>query len=208
MGAFWISPDGRTWTRIADDAPGTGLTGVARGSFGYVAVGGGDDDSCAVCYDAGPPIWSSSDGATWRLEGPEAVTPRGDGWAWAMTTTVDGRIVAVGQGGTHGDLPGPLVWTSGDGQHWAAHPIRDQRSGGTLLAVTRLASGGLVAVGYGAIWGSPDGIAWTVLAVLPTSRSDPPLRSVACGPDRCVAAGWDISWDGLALWVGPARATP
>jgi len=56
--AIWSSPDGSTWTRIADMPENLYLWNVQQAPDGtLLAMGDGPD---------GPALWSSSDGTTWR----------------------------------------------------------------------------------------------------------------------------------------------
>ena len=56
--AVWTSPDGKTWTRVADDPAfaGAAMYGVTGGSAGLAAVGFGGSSAA---------IWTSPDGLTW-----------------------------------------------------------------------------------------------------------------------------------------------
>jgi hypothetical protein len=87
--AAWTSPDGFTWTRIADDVTARSfMTGVTAGGPGLVAVGLGS---------SGVTAWTSVDGTTWsQAPGDDAVFGSyPDDWIYDVTVGGPG-LVAVG----------------------------------------------------------------------------------------------------------------
>ncbi|RDI67530.1 hypothetical protein [Nocardia pseudobrasiliensis] len=79
--AVWLSRDGRTWQRSAEDpalssAPGeqTGAAGVATGPAGFVIAGNTLRDGVLI-----PLVWTSPDGRAWQrreLSGAAAIATR------------------------------------------------------------------------------------------------------------------------------------
>ena len=103
--AVWISDDGLTWARVADDEntfSGDGhqdMTAVAAGVFGFVAVG---------TYGEAVAVWTSLDGLTWtRVPYDDAVF--GGGGDNGITSVVAGGpgLIAVG---SDGDDAAVWVW--------------------------------------------------------------------------------------------------
>ena len=96
--AAWTSPDGVTWTRIADDVTVRSfMTGVTAGGPGLVAVGLDSSGATAV--------WTSVDGITWsQVPDDNAAFGRYPDWTYDVTVGGPG-LVTVGNAG--GD---PAVW--------------------------------------------------------------------------------------------------
>ncbi len=96
--AAWTSPDGVTWTRIADDVTARSfMTGVTAGGPGLVAVGLDLSGSTAV--------WTSVDGITWS-QAPHDDAVFGSYPDWISDVTVGGPgLVAVG-----GNSDDAAVW--------------------------------------------------------------------------------------------------
>ena len=96
--AAWTSPDGVTWSRIADDVTARSfMTGVTAGGPGLVAVGLGSSGAAAVL--------TSVDGITWS-QAPDDDAVFGSYPDWIYDVTVGGPgLVAVGNAGGH-----PAVW--------------------------------------------------------------------------------------------------
>ena len=124
--AFWTSKDAHTWKQVDGEAsvfgapgPGVGVTSVAEGPAGYVAVGFQGTSTIVNGL-----VWQSKDGATWTR-----VTTSPGIFGDATTTKVplsvvygDGKFVVVG---LHEDANSdprdtPLEWTSRDGKEWKA----------------------------------------------------------------------------------------
>ena len=136
-----FSPDGTNWTA----ATGLGLDGYG-GLFG-VAYGGGD--FMAVGFDG--YNYHSSDGMSWM----EGTYPAGGGYgdangvAYGLINGIPG-FVAVG------DEAFPTTTDFGDAWTIAEPPRTTSFFGVTWNSV----SGEFVAVGYGVILNSPDGVNW------------------------------------------------
>jgi len=186
-GTLASSPDGVTWTALANPAPAADLYGVALGGSGTAAAVG-----------AGGVIVSTTDGAAWTAD----VSPVGSSLL-ALASNGSGAYVGVGVGGAvvHGSAgswnsgaSGTLndlravtygnsmfvavgaagtVLTSTDGG--ASWTTRTSGTGAALLAVTygtdaSSGSGVFVAAGAGGVLlTSPDGLSWTAQTPLPVT---------------------------------------
>lgn len=175
--AIWTSPDGRTWTLLADeDAPprGTRLRNIVAGATGFLATATfenasqGSEGTPRQPVTAG--IWRSADAVHWEpipgtKLGINDISPLADGF------------VAVGSGEAD-HAAHAIAWRSADGQTWtdAALPPPPGLPAGTPVLVERVVSGpaGLLAFGereddFSTVaWASPDGAAWTSLDLTPT----------------------------------------
>ena len=110
--AAWTSPDGRTWTRVADQAAlrqGVMRKLTAAGGLGLVAVGNSADSTRAV-------VWRSTDGMDWTVA-PDAPSLDNFGLGIEMHDVAwDGtRLVAVGHRLFGTQYPTGVVWVSTDG---------------------------------------------------------------------------------------------
>jgi hypothetical protein len=131
-GYCMTSPDGITWTKVAD-IPYGGLSAVCYGNGLFVAVGGNK------CF-------TSPDGITWT----ERISPTVD--SWYCVCYDNGLFVAASYSGGH-------VMTSSDGTNWIARDCPNYYwysvcyGNGLFVAVSNDASGKVMT--------SPDGITWT-----------------------------------------------
>ena len=208
---LWISPDGVTWTPIADASPFAGATisAIADGPAGLVAVG-----------DTGwnaPAIWVSGTGATWtRLELGAAFaqahlsTVRAAGPGYVVGGGTGSQQVSV-TGGPDGTVPTTAAaWWSADGRTWTKASVEGPGSGGSNLAMIYAGSEGLVAVGAtsdgrdSAAWTSPDGRTWVPIAAsvsgaAPGAASLPSYTLADDGTHILAVA--DTSQPLLSYWV-------
>jgi serine/threonine-protein kinase len=200
--AVWTSGDGLSWTR-ADTRDFVGpeaqeADGVAEIAGSPVAVGsetlGGDQDAA---------VWLL-DGTTWFQVHSESL--RGQGNQRINEVVTEGpRLVAVGIDDASGSEDA-AVWTSADGEEWGRAPSDPSVFGGDgnqgMYGVA-VVGNELVAVGTdgstdrldGAIWTSPDGIAWTRLrspsvAALGGLGQQYLIEILAFG-EGAVALGWE-----------------
>ncbi len=169
--AIWTSSDGRTWTRLANEAApplGTRLRSVAAGTEEYLAAAAfehaqGIEDTPRQPVTSG--IWRSNDAIHWE---PIPGTPLG---VAQIVHTSDG-FLAIGSSDT-GDVAHPLSWRSADGRSWTSVEVPSPNGlpEGTSAYGQRLVSGaaGLLAFGERADdfstvgWSSTGGTAWTPL---------------------------------------------
>ncbi len=186
--AFWISPDGRDWRRVADagafaGARATSIAAAADGST-LVALGIAGDATTAT----GAVAWRSTDGGTWqRVAGEEALA----GIVLHSIAAGPDGFVAVGS-----DLAATraVAIRSADGMAWARTPdapalanfglkieMRDIAwtgssyvAGGHLLFGTQYPSA--------VIWTSGTGEAWTREADVPAFAQGKVQGVVAGGP--------------------------
>lgn len=163
---FWRSPDGATWTPVADDpafdgAEVTAISPVADGWLALGRLGTGQRTTGSVA-------WRSPDGERWtRIDDPDLAR----GWVRSVARAGDGSLVAVG---SQPDEIGAYAWRSTDeGRTWALAPEEPSRTyaGGkgkarmmdvTVTPTGLLAVGNVVDVqfGTGESWITTDGIHW------------------------------------------------
>ncbi|MFV2172851.1 hypothetical protein ACFHW2_33990 [Actinomadura sp. LOL_016] len=174
--AVWSSPDGAAWARAKVPAVPGGLSDVAHGGHGWIAVGRAGEAPLAL---------RSSDGVAWR----RAAFPAGHPVAVA---TGPAGYVAVGTG---------VAWRSSDLEEW-----RGARIDGAPADVTATAHGYVAVGGRGkapAAWTSADGAAWRPVR-LPAGLNGP-LSGVAALGGVVVAVGPGVpplvSADGGATWT-------
>ena len=168
----WRSPDGVSWTRVANDEAVFGGTdsqimlAVTAGGPGLVAVGwdqsGGESDGA---------VWTSPDGISWtRIPHDEALFG-GAGRQTIYSVVAGGPgLVAVGADESGGD-DDAVVWTSADGLMWERVADPDGVFGGAgeqrMIAVYPEGSP-LIATGVAGVnvdhdalvWISGDGTSW------------------------------------------------
>jgi len=132
VAAVWTSPDGTTWTRVADESAlahsGENVTGwatmfdVTATESGLVAVGRDVWDTVSGGgFNEGAAVWLSDDGMSWRRVAHGVYTGRSD-MAAVIATNGDDLVAAGGMllYVTAG------AWTSPDGGNtWIEHPYED-----------------------------------------------------------------------------------
>jgi hypothetical protein len=186
------------WNRVA--FPGTGISSIATGGPGLVAVGvdGGDDGTAA-----GGAIWTSSDGRAWDRVQQEFLN------AFSDVTTGGPGLVAVGSqpdpgpGGPGDEAP---VWTSTNGTSWIESPADPIFAGAWLQSVVE-GGPGLVAVGYNQdglhAWYSADGIAWELASVPPLSDGALSGGDAWSGMDVAASDGRLVALGQVEIGIGP-----
>ena len=118
-----VPPDARTawtgiaWRKLAPDDPLAQVRSVVRWRGGFVALGA----RIATGETSRTPVWSSTDGRTWRPLDIEVFGP--DTVLLGVGETADGLAAVTLHGGLDGTSAAPLEsWTSPDGATWTAHP--------------------------------------------------------------------------------------
>jgi hypothetical protein len=182
----WTSSDGLHWTRVPDQPSlrHGAMTGVARMSSGFVAVGSVTGRAAA---------WTSTNGSTWTAVPDEAtfqpLPGTGTGpefWAEMSGVAVGhGVVVGVGGDGARGGGGGSArAWWSADGRSWT-EATGDRFAGGQIFGVTATPEG-FLATGpsgeqscLGGIWASTDGRAWQCVASDPAFADFGPYAATA-----------------------------
>lgn len=217
---LWTSPDGVTWTRIADVSmfAGATISAVTYGPQGLLAVGDTGWDK--------PAIWVSDTGAAWKPISLLATT-----FAHAhfsdVRTTASGYVLAGGIGGQPplggGVLPESTAvaaaWWSPDGRTWTQAPVERAGGLGTSLGHISVGAHGFVAVGSesggkrASAWISNDGRSWRPVALLyagapSAAPGQPTLPSMSVCDDGAHLVGLDVNDQlVLRLWISSDGVT-
>ena len=162
--SLWFSTNGIAWLEM----PPTGLESndtwlqVTPTSHGFLLVADGNGSR-----HASAPAVFTADGGTWvEVNG-------GPGSAWPLMAALDDRLVAIDRDPVS-DVP--RVWIAtigGESLDWVAESSASATFAGTVPAVMVSDSQRLVAIGWDRetedlrAWSSPDGAAWTPLALPP-----------------------------------------
>jgi hypothetical protein len=229
LAAVWVSPDGRSWSRISDDtgafsvAEGQMMSDVTAGGPGLVAVGSVETTASAV--------WTSPDGLVWNaVQDPEALSEPGAPPMGRVATGGPG-LIATGAMCSSGPDDEPCTWTGGvwtspDGTDWTRRTADEVGGeapmmndlvtvGSSVIAVGSAPPESGQAVGFrsvGAAWTSSDGIAWQRVPDDEVFRGADrvELRSVAASEAGLVAVGALITvpddgpWSSTAaVWTSP-----
>lgn len=153
---------GISWRKLAPGDPLRLIQSVLPWRGGYVATGA----PVPVGQAATTPVWISSDGASWRLLGPDVFGPTAI--VLGVAETAGGVVALTLRGGPNGAMALPLTsWTSPDGSSWTAHdgPLLPVQPGCDDCGVpapvfVSSASGLLVVTETGQMAISGDGVAW------------------------------------------------
>ncbi|MEN8114495.1 MAG: hypothetical protein ABFS21_08910 [Actinomycetota bacterium] len=227
-GVIFMSDDGLTWTRVAEEDPalttGTALMyGITEGGPGLVAGGMSCEDSEFPCL-AGPypTIWTSVDGSAWTRTQIEQGSDYG---AVSDVLATDHGIVAVGniEGPTPDghSLSRPAVWQSQNGVEWSrvwqgvAVIDVDFMDGPSVNALAQAESGRYIGVGsafdeggesVAAVWFSDNAVDWERIdPESPAFKSEHGndaimLDAVPSRHDGFIAVGSDAGVQ-AAVWV-------
>ena len=207
----WTSPDGISWTRVADDENVFGdalMADVTVGGPGFVAVGSTNRHDGR---DAA--VWTSVDGISWsRVAHDESVFGGENKQSMNSVAAGGPGLVAVGYDGTHSwdnPLGSAAVWTSVDGLVWSRVHHDESVFGYNTAMVSVTAGGpGVVAVGYAfncsPVWTSVDGLVWSRVPHDVPGACNRPMRSVIADGEHLVAVGHDASsWSSVdgVTWI-------
>jgi hypothetical protein len=203
--AIWHRDPNGTWALASASQPavyavsGTeGLTGIAHGKAGWIAVGGTPSGSTQR-----PIVLTSADGVTWHAL-PQADLGGGGLAVHAVAAGPDGYAV-VGQQ-VSGDRQFAAMWWSTDLVHWT-RANNGNLYGGTaasdVYAVTATPTG-FVAVGShgddAAIWTTTTGLSWITEAFQPPAGGTTAiLHAAAAIGSTVVTAGNSTTKTGTAI---------
>lgn len=184
--AVWRSEDGQRWSVIQDAV--TGAASAEKGSLTLVAYHDGlllfgiVSGELAVWHSDDASVWTSVASPTFKVPGRLLTVPG--------VAVDDARVVVLGGVSTpdnpRGCETGPCpnvtaVWRSEDGMNWRRATARTRQgrpleSGdGEPMMLERLFVGpsGFVTIGEGdTLLGSPGGVRWTEVGVLPPGIGD------------------------------------
>lgn len=205
-GRIWTSRDGSNWTeRFAKKGPvnfcWTGSEGIfltLRGAFTTSDFIEWREDYRTVARDVhwNGALWAED---LWIITGSKgALATSSDGFNWTLRPTgTDATLYSCAWSGFRYVITGSygMLLTSEDGKVWTQRPLPTTR---TLLSVAWSGSQ-FIAVGPAGAYGSPDGIAWTLL----NTASD--FMEVIWTGKEFAAAKWGavmtsadgVTWSGL-----------
>lgn len=207
---FWTSPDGATWTAVANDEPAFAnaeVRAITPSDDGYVAVGvvgTAQEHTAAVA-------WLSADGSRWtRIDDPSFA----DGVAVAVTRAPGGGLVAVGSDVQRRNA---VAWSSPDGRGWTRAPDEPSRqhSGGFAWMTDVTAIGDeLIGVGdYQGLqrgtatsWVSRDGTHWERARSAPVQEQGEFYAITPGGPGAIVVGSFGAPDSYVpTIWLSPSR---
>jgi hypothetical protein len=172
------------------DVPGDeGLTSIAHGPAGWIAVGG-----TASGPSRGPVVLASADGTTWHSISGTAEFSGAGLRTTAVAASGHGYVVAGQQ--VSGNRAFAALWWSPDLKHWVQTPNGglDGRLAPSGLDAVTAANGGFIAIGTHenapAIWVSGTGQTWGQgTFTLPGAATSGSLHLIAVSGNRIVTAG-------------------
>jgi hypothetical protein len=192
---LWLSPDGLTFqpldaSAFAGGVPAgqlVGMTGLAKGPAGYVAVGeqAPPMSESTKAEVPSPLVWRSADGLHWSRLSPKGLPHRG---IRSIAATSTGYVVALEWMGA--DTVMSPAYTSTDGESWQATSVVATdivAHGGHVVAVTRDQA---VAV-------SDDGANWTTLH--PAKQ----ILTVVAGPGGFIGITYDQATTHMGVISSP-----
>ena len=184
--------DGDTFTKSTIKAPkGKGLAfgRIAASPTGSVVVSASDGDVM-------PYLWSSPDGetftpATFPFDGQQFTEIK------ALAAAPSGLVMVA-------DLDGAYAsFTSTDGQAWTETSTFGTIHPDSIVALPGSSGGGLLMVGNGVLYTSPDGVTWTST---PTPELEGMLSTTTAAalPDGRIVLAVDVLDDTAKLGHSPA----
>ena len=214
-GGAWTSPDGRTWTPATVEGSEPGMSEVAAGAGGYVAIG----ESVPRDAQGSGLIWQSADGLDWRIvgSGPQFdLGPCIEGCP-SMTDVAGGPAGFVAIGYRTGGAQ--VAWSSSDGQRWETVPVKtfdvaesDVHLSGVAAGPSGFVIAGAIRAAGGtterpAFWVSPDGHAWTRTGPDQASTPSAAPFAVVAGGQGFVAVGGCRDGTCAIAWTSPDGLT-
>lgn len=199
----WWSADGEDWApvdrAIFDAAPNARLYTTAAVVVGgrFVLVGG-----CRGCET----VWSSTDGRAWSLDATLSATPDPFPADLDIDLATDGRRVLIVEDACQ-QACGTGIWSSADGRTgwtFGSDLLLISQPRVTFAANTFFLAGETAPNGL-RVFGSPDGITWTVASRRPPLGPCGFSGFVGAG-DRLLLIGGDEGC-GSGIWVSRAPGT-
>ena len=207
---FWTSPDGATWTPVADDPAAFAnaeVRSITRLADGFVAVGVVGTAQRAT----GAVAWTSPDGRAWtRVDDPAFA----DGVAVSVVVAPFGGLVAVG---SDVDRREATAWTSPDGRTWTKAPSEASRQhGGGFAWMTDVTTIGDQVIAIGDVqglqrgtaesWVSRDGLTWEQSRTSPVQEQGE-MYAISAGGPGAIAVGSFGAPDSYVpiVWLTPGR---
>jgi hypothetical protein len=217
VAAVWLSPDGRSWSRVGSDSVFTDseMRDVVWFSANelFVAVGHHVSEGA---------VWLSSVGSSWTRV---ALLPTDPAGGIEIESVIPARsgLVAVGREWLGEGASIPAVWTSTDARSWKRMDVDlsslDPDHENAMVDVVDHGSG-LLAVGLAgsspstyepAMWQSAEGEAWQRVKIEDEDARDSVLNAIAANESSVVLVGesdgdhvdaraW-VSGDGGRTWI-------
>jgi len=173
--------------QVSADPDLAGLSAVAHGPHGWLAVGLG-------------LVLTSTDGTNWQPAG--AITHDLAGVSTVQAASGPRGYVIAGAPAGPGGVYSRDAWWSPDLTNWTmAHDLNETSGSSQVLAVAAGPSGFVSAGSHDnqpAVWTSPDGRAWTTINLqMPAGASAGVIQQVAVNGSRVVALGQQTTADGI-----------
>jgi hypothetical protein len=190
--AVWRKASGGSWalvsslSQVSAGSGLTALTGVTRGSAGWLAVG-----------VPGPVVLTSADGTTWRsAAGPGSIAEALGSVSVVAATAGPAGYVIVGKLKVNGVCVADVWWSPNLTSWTRAHDVNDVSGSSQVLAVAA-DQHGFVSVGSHngkpAVWTTTNGRSWTTIVLPhPAGLRSAQLEQVAISGNRVVALGHGI----------------
>ena len=182
---IWLSSDGSTWTRAANDPTfrDAEIRDVVwfSASAAFVAVGR---------YVSDGAVWLSADGTSWSRVALLPFAHLGGGIEMESVIAAGPGLVAVGREWLSEGASIPAVWTSTDGRVWGRVEVDmcnlQEENENAIVDVADHGTG-LLAVGFigtsartyePAIWSSSDGTSWQAIEISDADARSSVLRAI------------------------------
>ena len=220
----WTSPDGLSWTRIAQTTTFKGATivGLTASARGLVAAG--------YLGWSQPMMWTSETGASWQqaslpkamFEGAHFSDVRATAVGYVLAGSIGGTAPGTGISGGVPASPGSAgiaaAWWSSDGRAWVNARVQGTGSTAASLGTVHEGSTGLIALGVatsgrqGSAWTSSDGKTWQQIGLayyggLPAPTGIPTLPAPGIADDGTHMVAYGNAPTGLGMWTSSDGAT-
>jgi hypothetical protein len=222
-GTIWTSSDGVAWSPVAGVPPNPTSN---AGPLTAVTFWNGEFVTTAWGADFGPTkstqeafLWTSPDGATWRLNSRIDGSSGVDAFAAIGSRLVAGGSVCSGVSGPCATA----LWSTADGTTWRRSRLTG--AGDMALAALVATPSGLVAIANVrggarasgpspvlrfAVWTSADGLSWSRPTIIPAGAAT--VTGATVLSSRLVIVGWvhapgSSDSMGSAVWIADAGGT-